>query len=76
MLDHKKTQKHQLNKANIKLIFQIFDKYQAGIIATSDGKGIKLDSNVIIIIIQKYHNCSEIDIMKLIKLCNILILKN
>jgi hypothetical protein len=33
----------------------MLDKYQAGIIATSLGKGIKLDSNTIIIKIQKYH---------------------
>lgn len=55
MLAQNKAHKVQAKKAKYKFIFHKLAWYQAGIIAISDGKGIKLDSKVIIKKIPKYH---------------------
>ena len=57
-----------------KFISQVETKYQAGIIATSEGKGIKrLDSIAIIIKIPTYHKLHTIQTIKSIITCSILI---
>jgi hypothetical protein len=50
----------------------VLDKYQAGIIATSDGNGIKLDSIVIIANIQAYPNWSTFSTIKVANSANII----
>jgi len=57
---HTSAPKVPTKSAKEKLIFHVLAKYPAGIIATSLGNGIKLDSNTIIIKIPTYQNCSAI----------------
>jgi hypothetical protein len=72
MLEPNNAQAVHIINTHTKLISPILTKYQAGSIATSEGNGKKLDSNVIMINIPTYHISQTIEAMySIILLSNI-----
>lgn len=72
MLAQKSAPRVQARNANQKYIFPSLANTQAGIIATSEGNGIKLDSIVIIKKTPTYPNWSTLSTIKFASSANIL----